>query len=426
MKKNKLFTFQTLALIPIGIAINFGGAKLALHFSLPLFLDSIGTFLAAIIGGILPGILVGFLSNAINSISDSITLYYGIISVLLGISAAIMSAHGWFHSFEKTLLSILIFAFIGGGLGSILTFLLYGYNFGTGISAPLAHEIFESTHFNIFFSQLTADILIDLLDKTISVCLTMLILFLLPQRLLEFTPLGKYYMKNRNKTDNLIVNESFDSPIKNRVISIRIKIVAMIIAIAVINALIATVISSMVLKNTLERRYAEYGNTAANLAASVIDPDKVNQYLDEGVETDSYKETENRLISLKSKMPIVKFIYVYQIREDGCHIVFDLDTPDVPGGKLGETIPFESDFQEYIPSLLQGREIPPVISNGVYGYLLTVYHPIIDSNNETVAYAAIDVDMETVLKERKISIIRMISILFGATFIGIVIAIWYS
>ena len=43
-----------LFLIAGGILINVVGAKLALYFHLPLFLDSIGTVLAAVIGGICP------------------------------------------------------------------------------------------------------------------------------------------------------------------------------------------------------------------------------------------------------------------------------------------------------------------------------------------------------------------------------------
>ena len=59
-----------LFLIAGGILINVVGAKLALYFRLPLFLDSIGTVLAAAIGGYMPGIAVGFLTNVLNGLAD--------------------------------------------------------------------------------------------------------------------------------------------------------------------------------------------------------------------------------------------------------------------------------------------------------------------------------------------------------------------
>ena len=50
------------------IAINFVLPRLASHFNVPLYLDNIGTLLAAVLGGYLPGIAVGYLNNIITSI----------------------------------------------------------------------------------------------------------------------------------------------------------------------------------------------------------------------------------------------------------------------------------------------------------------------------------------------------------------------
>ena len=57
-----------------GLLINIGGSKLALALELPVFLDSIGTMLAAALGGVIPGIAVGFLTNVIGGISDYTTI----------------------------------------------------------------------------------------------------------------------------------------------------------------------------------------------------------------------------------------------------------------------------------------------------------------------------------------------------------------
>ena len=71
-----------------GLLINTGGSKLALALKLPVFLDSIGTILAAALGGVIPGITVGFLTNVIGGISDYTTAYYGVLNVLIALTAA--------------------------------------------------------------------------------------------------------------------------------------------------------------------------------------------------------------------------------------------------------------------------------------------------------------------------------------------------
>ena len=84
--KNRLIT---LLLCAGGLLINFLGVKAALGLGLPLFLDNIGSTLAAALGGYIPGIIVGFLTNLINGVGDYTTTYYGSLTVLIAVSASI-------------------------------------------------------------------------------------------------------------------------------------------------------------------------------------------------------------------------------------------------------------------------------------------------------------------------------------------------
>ena len=80
-KKNN----RALLLCSIGLLINIVGVRIALGFDLPLYLDNIGSALAAALGGFIPGIVVGFLTNLINAIGDYSTAYYGSLTVLIAI-----------------------------------------------------------------------------------------------------------------------------------------------------------------------------------------------------------------------------------------------------------------------------------------------------------------------------------------------------
>ena len=101
----------------------------------------------------------------------------------------------------------------------------------------------------------------------------------------------------------------------------------------------------------------------------ILDPNKVNEYVEKGRKTPGYGEVEQKLYHLRKAYPEVKFLYVYQIREDGCHVVFDLDTEDFKASEPGDVEPFEyfPTFHKYIPDLLAGKEIPPVESREEYG-----------------------------------------------------------
>ena len=63
------FNFQlnkrSIAMIVLGVIINIMGRSIALYYHLPLFLDSIGTFLVAIVLGPIGGAISGTIMNFI-------------------------------------------------------------------------------------------------------------------------------------------------------------------------------------------------------------------------------------------------------------------------------------------------------------------------------------------------------------------------
>ena len=171
----KMKVAYALGLILAAFLINIIFSKIALALELPVFLDCLGTVLAAMLGGTFPAVIAGFCSNAFNGISDLTTLYYGIINILIGVTATLFQQKGFFRSIPKAIIAILVFALLGGALGSILTYFLYGYDFGEGISAPFSVAIYNNLGFSKFFSQLSADFIIDIFDKAIIVAAAILI-----------------------------------------------------------------------------------------------------------------------------------------------------------------------------------------------------------------------------------------------------------
>ena len=404
-----------------GLLINFGGARLAQGFRLPLFLDTAGTITAAALGGSIPGVTVGFLTNMINSVQDHSTLYYGSMNVLIAIVTAWFSRKGYFRKIRGLLLSILVFSLIGGGLGSMVTWLIYGLDFGNGISAPLAHRIYDAGVLNAFWSQFSADMIIDLADKTVSVLFAAGIVFLLPEKVkvdLFFhgwrqTPLTK---KQETRARRQL----------SRRWSLRSKLLLMIaLAVTLAAAAVAWVSVGLYHDSMIEQQTSlAYG--VANVVSSNIDPSRVDEFLEKGEEAPGYTEVRKRLSDIMRSTPDIEFVYVYRILEDGCHVVFDPDTDEVKGESAGTVIPFEDAFMKYVPALLSGGAIEPVVSNETYGWLLTVYQPILDKNGVCQCYAGVDISMRELAKSERVFVTKEFSLFVGFFILILVLSLWLA
>ena len=405
----------------VGLLMNFGGARLASALNLPLFLDTAGTILAAVLGGSIPGITVGFLSNMINSLQDYTTLYYGSMNVMIAIAAAWFSRKGYLKKVWGILLSIITFSLIGGALGSLVTWLIYGLDFGTGISAPLAHRIFDAGTLNAFWSQFTADMIIDLADKTVSVLLAVLILFLLPEK-----RRNDLYFHGWRQAPLARKHESKARRRFSRKCSLRFKVLLLIAAAVTLVALVVTWVSVALYHESMVEQQSELAHGVANVVSSNVDPARVDEFLEKGEEASGYSEVKARLSDIMRSTQDIEFVYVYRILPDGCHVVFDPDTDEVEGLPAGTVIPFDEAFEEYIPTLLAGGAMPPVISDETYGWLLTVYQPIVDRNGECQCYVGVDISMRALAKNEQVFIAKVVSLFVGFFILILVLSVWLA
>ena len=133
-----------------------------------------------------------------------------------------------------------------------------------------------------------------------------------------------------------------------------------------------------------------------------------------------YARAESEMYALLRAFSDIEYVYAYQIREDGCHVVFDLDTEGLAGGDIGDVIPFDESFNDLKATLIAGGEIDPIITDDTYGYLLTVYTPVKNSEEKTVCYMAADINMDDILVDE-----RLFTVKLGMLFIGISIVIVY-
>lgn len=204
----------------------------------------------------------------------------------------------------------------------------------------------------------------------------------------------------------------------------RRKLLFVWVILAVIMAGAITITSISILTSQVKNDRDRAVTGAAKLAAKEIDADKINDWLENGKD-DEYEIQSGMLKNVLENTPHLKYLYVYQIKPDGCHVVFDTDPEEA--GILGDIQAFDDSFSPYIPTLLKGERISTIESRGAFGWLLTYYEPIYNSAGECVAYAGADISMDEIYEYlyRYVLIIIMIALVFlvACVFVGLKMSI---
>lgn len=412
-----------LILCAIGLAINVLGSRMAIWLKLPLYLDNIGSALAAALGGSVPGMAVGFFTNVINGFIDASTVYYASLTVLIAIFSTWFANRGY-YDFKKPwkLLAVVgAFALIGGGLGSLLTAALYGFEFGTGIAGPLARQLLASGGMSPFLCQFLADILIDLVDKSITVLIVAAVYNLLPEPLRQ-----KLYFTGWQQTPLSRKNRAIIDEKRSRGVSLRFKIIVLVATGMIIIAVGITTISFIHFRTAAIDEQVNMANGVVRVVAETVDADRVDEFLEQGEAAPGYLEIEKTLSHLAESSEDIQYVYVYRIEEDGCHVVFDPDTSEATGANPGDIIDFDEAFLPVLDKLLAGKEIDPIISNEEYGWLLSIYKPIYDKNGVCQCYGAVDINMDHIATSGYQFLARVLSVFLGFFLLMLTLAIWVA
>lgn len=402
----------------VGWILNLTGAAIASELNLPMYLDTIGTLLVAVVGGYLPGIIVGFVSNYIKAYADHSAIYYECLSVLMAVVASFFADRGWLKKVWGFISLTVICALIGGGLGAVLTWFLYGFA-AEGISVGFVKSLYESGHFTLFQAQITGDILIDLADKAINMIIVLPVFYLLPDKIRSAVQLNGWQQKPLNLREEKVAGVS-----DNRSLSIRTKMLALITSALLIVAIASICIGYKLYMDDSIDNHKALAKGVASTAAGVVEPFRIDDYIEKGYAAIGYVRTENSLYALRSSSKDIEYVYVYRITPEGCQVVFDLDTEDVPGASAGELIPFDESFEPYLDALMAGKEIEPIITDDTFGWLLTVYQPIYDDDGICQAYACVDISMDRLRLNGYAFLAKQISLFIGIFVLVLAVGLW--
>ncbi|MCR5356284.1 MAG: HD domain-containing protein, partial [Lachnospiraceae bacterium] len=211
-----------------------------------------------------------------------------------------------------------------------------------------------------------------------------------------------------------------------RHISLRTKIMIVICTSLVIVSVVLTGISIAVYRKTIIKEHKTLAQGTANIAASVIDGDRVDEYLEMRGAAEGYDETKQLLEEILDSSTDITYLYVYRFEEDGAHVVFDLDSGDTPAMDIASVIPFDEGYADRVGVLLAGGKVEPVITNDAYGHLLTAYEPVYDSRGRCVCYTCADVDMQQLTLLERSFFVEMTTVFLGFFILLCVLVIWLT
>ncbi|MDO4805054.1 MAG: HD domain-containing protein, partial [Lachnospiraceae bacterium] len=396
MKKRQL---PYILLCAIGIIVNYAGALLATRLRLPIYLDTMGTIGVSAIGGLLPGITVGFLTNVFNSFVDQSNIYYALVNVVLAVCTSFLASRGSFKHFRRWPLIIVLLGVVSGVLGGTLEWSMNYGALGDGASGVMAQKVIAEGVPGTFFPLIIVNIFLNLVDKAITILVVFPVLSLLPKSVEE-------RFESEENRFSLTETEGYG-------FSLRTKVLVIISAIAVLITTVVSVSFISLYHEAVIVKEAKLAHGVAHTAMSNFDADRVNEYINMDVNDPEYAEIRNKIGTIANSSEDIAYVYAYQIREDGCYVVFDPDTTEGPGAMPGDVIDFDPSFLDVVPALLDGETIEPIVSNDSYGWLLTVYEPVYDSAGDCQCYVGVDISMTYLTENERVFLVKVISLFLG-------------
>lgn len=175
------FNTQTWVLIPIAIAINIVVGQIVLLLKLPVYLDSIGTVLVAVLCGPWAGALTGALSNIIWGIAiDPGALPWWPVAFFIGYVAGRMAEWGFFKSWWKVVVTGFAIALTAAIVGTPIGVYLFGGITASGSSFITAYLL--ETGRGIWQSVFSTNFLVEPIDKITTAMVAFAIILGLPKR----------------------------------------------------------------------------------------------------------------------------------------------------------------------------------------------------------------------------------------------------
>ncbi|MBQ9064283.1 MAG: ECF transporter S component [Blautia sp.] len=168
-------------MIAFAIVLNVVGGQIAFMLHLPIYLDSMGTIMTAIIYGPVYGIFPPLLYGLVMGFTtDIFSLYFMPVGIILGLMTGIISRHYSFRGW-KIFPGALFITIPGTIVSSIITAVLFGGITSSGSSVIV--QFLNKMGLGLTVSVFVVQILTDYLDRLLSLFLVTRLMQVIPRQL---------------------------------------------------------------------------------------------------------------------------------------------------------------------------------------------------------------------------------------------------
>lgn len=174
----KKINLNVMIFMSLCIVINLVGGFIALSFKLPIYIDTIGTLLSAVLLGPINGGIVGGLTSIVNgSTFDPISFYFMPVQIIVGLSTGVCFKNSKFEGI-KSALSIILITILGSITASIVA--AFVFNGVTSSGSSIFVAVFKNLGISTVTAVFSTQIFTDLLDKAVSFALVFSVIKAMP------------------------------------------------------------------------------------------------------------------------------------------------------------------------------------------------------------------------------------------------------
>ena len=180
-----------IVLIPACIGINYLGKLFASVLKLPLWLDSIGTCIGAVLGGPIIGGICGAANNLLYGFTtgDSITLVYALTSLGIGVAVGIMARLGRMKKLSGAVLTACVAGFVAVLISTPLNILFWGGTTGN-LWGDAVFAWSQASGLPVALGSFLDEVIVDVPDKLITLLIVFAIIKGLPKKLTSLYEMG--------------------------------------------------------------------------------------------------------------------------------------------------------------------------------------------------------------------------------------------
>ena len=424
-RKTIIFRIRQIALVTAGTLINVLLSYIMFKSGLPLFLDTVGTIIVSAFSGmLLLGILTAVISNVVCSIFNETALYLAFFNALIAIFTVWFLHKHSFKKFGKTIIFAIAISLFSAVSVSLVQFVVLGQD-QTSMVVQSAQNFSSAANFPYLISFIIVNFLLQLADKGFSCILVMILVRLVSEETRSAYTSGVWLQRPLSDKE-LKELKSMRSTVKH---SLRTRNTHTLVFTSLVVMILTGWTGLRIYFQNEKVKKTESAWSTIKTVATLIDLERIDDYLKYGEEADGYKETAELLSKLWMCSTDITYLYVVKPEGEYGKFIFDVDTravdPDAePPYSPDELVLFEDAFKPFFSYFEEGRPIGPVETDDTWGWLLTVYYPVKDSLGNLKCYVGADVSLQYLADYMMVFFVKIILTMAGFFLLIVAFALW--